>query len=79
MPENFVMLIALSFRHFDETSLKQTPMERATGQRDFGVQELPNRGTDLASGVVGGFFSRWPKDSVGFQGCNCAAIPSYNS
>jgi hypothetical protein len=53
-------------------------MERATGQRDFGVQELPNRGTDLASGVVGGFFSRWPKDSVGFQGCNYAAIPSYN-
>ena len=33
-------------------------MERATGQRDFGVQELPNRGTDLASGVVRGFFSR---------------------
>jgi len=31
-------------------------MERATGQRDFGVQELPNRGTDLASGVVRGSF-----------------------
>jgi hypothetical protein len=31
------MLIALSFRHFDETSLKQTPMERATGEKGSGV------------------------------------------